>query len=69
MGMMGGMMDGPSTTVSVTLATLIVSGQRTTSPALPAMLPAPPAPNGSVARQRQVTFAMGMGMGGRAWTG
>jgi FtsP/CotA-like multicopper oxidase with cupredoxin domain len=69
MGMMGGMMDGPATDVSVTLATLAVVGQRTTSPALPAMLPAPPAPNGPVARQRQVTFAMGMGMGGMGLDG
>jgi FtsP/CotA-like multicopper oxidase with cupredoxin domain len=69
MGMMGGMMDGRATTVSVTLATLTVSGQRTTSPALPAMLPAPPAPNGPVARQRQVTLAMGMGMGGMGLDG
>jgi FtsP/CotA-like multicopper oxidase with cupredoxin domain len=69
LGMIGGMMDGPATTVSVTLATLVVSGQRTTSPSLPAMLPAPPAPNGPVARQRQVTFAMGMGTGGMGLNG
>jgi FtsP/CotA-like multicopper oxidase with cupredoxin domain len=64
-GMMGGMMDGgPATSGSITLASLSVSGPATTSPALPATLPAPPAPTGPVAARRQLTFATGMGSGG-----
>jgi FtsP/CotA-like multicopper oxidase with cupredoxin domain len=62
MGMMGGMMDGgPATTGPITLATLAVGGPATTAPALPATLPAPPVPPGPAARQRQLTFAVGMG--------
>jgi len=64
-GMMGAMMDGgPAATGPVTLATLAVSGPATTSPASPTTLPAPSAPTGAAARHRQLTFAMGMGMGG-----
>jgi FtsP/CotA-like multicopper oxidase with cupredoxin domain len=64
MAMMGEMMDrGLATTSPVTLAALAVSGPATTSPALPTTLPAPPAPTGPIARQRQLTFAMGMEMG------
>jgi FtsP/CotA-like multicopper oxidase with cupredoxin domain len=65
----GGMgMDGDSTTTGgpVTLATLTVSGPATTAPTLPATLPAPPAPQGRVAGQRRLTFAMGMGGMGMA---
>jgi FtsP/CotA-like multicopper oxidase with cupredoxin domain len=40
-----------------------LSGPATASPPLPATLPAPPIPQGPAVRQRQVTFAIGMGMG------
>ncbi|MFE7899787.1 multicopper oxidase family protein [Streptomyces sp. NPDC057424] len=59
-GMMGG---GRPTSGPVTLATLEASGPAATPPPLPGALPAPPALQGRVARQRRVTFAMGM-MGG-----
>jgi FtsP/CotA-like multicopper oxidase with cupredoxin domain len=65
-GMSGGMgMDGDGTTTGgpVTLATLTVSGPATTSATFPATLPALPAPQGPVAGQRRLTFAMGMGAG------
>jgi FtsP/CotA-like multicopper oxidase with cupredoxin domain len=68
----GGMgMDGDGTTTGgpITLATLTVSGQATTSPPLPATLPAPPAPQGPVTGRRQLTFAMGMGGGGMGMSG
>jgi FtsP/CotA-like multicopper oxidase with cupredoxin domain len=60
---MGRGRDGTTTGGPVTLATLTVSGPATTSPTLPATLPAPVAPQGPVAGRRQLTFAMGMGMG------
>jgi FtsP/CotA-like multicopper oxidase with cupredoxin domain len=60
-GGMGG--DGATTGGPVTVATLTVSGPATASAALPATLPAPPAPHGPVAGQRQLTFGMGMGAG------
>ena len=60
-GMMGDMMGGaPSARGPVTLATLAAAGPATTS-RLPATLPTPPIPQAPVARQRQLTFAMGMG--------
>jgi FtsP/CotA-like multicopper oxidase with cupredoxin domain len=62
MGMMGGMGGAASASGPVTLATLAVAGPATSSAPLPATLPAPPVPQGPSARQRQVTFAMGMGM-------
>jgi FtsP/CotA-like multicopper oxidase with cupredoxin domain len=70
MGEMGG--DGSSSTEPVTLATLQVSGPASTPPELPATLPVPPVPQGRVARQRRLTFAIGMdagmGMGAMAFT-
>ncbi|MGH3660223.1 MAG: multicopper oxidase domain-containing protein, partial [Micromonosporaceae bacterium] len=50
--------------------TLNVSGPAQRAVQLPATLPAPPAPPGPVVRQRELTFAMGMGMmtGGMAFT-
>jgi len=68
-GMMGG---GSVTSGRVTLAALVVTGLSTSPARLPAVLPAPSAPAGSVSRRRQVTFAMGMrggmGMGGMRFT-
>ncbi|MGH3944272.1 MAG: multicopper oxidase family protein [Pseudonocardiaceae bacterium] len=59
MSMMTGRASGP-----ITLATLAVGGPAGSAPPLPATLPAPPIPQGPVDRQRQLTFAIGMGMGG-----
>ncbi|MCA1836239.1 MAG: multicopper oxidase family protein, partial [Actinobacteria bacterium] len=59
MGMMGsGRARGP-----ITLATVTVQGPAQSLPPLPAALPTPALPRGPVDRQRQLTFAMGMGMG------
>ncbi|MGW3247234.1 multicopper oxidase family protein [Streptomyces sp. NPDC001070] len=65
-----GMMDGrPSTSGPVTLATLTTAGPATTTPTVPATLPAPAVPQGPVTGKRQLTFAMGpMGMGGMRFT-
>ncbi|MFE0510709.1 multicopper oxidase family protein [Streptomyces sp. NPDC058964] len=65
-GMMGG---GPPASGPVALATLEASGPAATPPSLPVTLPAPSAPQGRVARQRRLTFAMGMGMMGGTGTG
>ena len=64
-GMMGGMgMGGGSTSNRpITLATLAVTGPAARPPSLPASLPAPPTPQGPPTARRQLTFAMGMGMG------
>ncbi|MGW7365348.1 multicopper oxidase family protein [Streptomyces sp. NPDC054841] len=67
-----GMMDGrPSTSGPVTLATLVTAGPTTTTPSVPATLPAPAIPQGPVTGQRRLTFAMGMartGMAGMSFT-
>jgi FtsP/CotA-like multicopper oxidase with cupredoxin domain len=70
--MMGGNGGRTSTRSPVTLAVLAVSGPAAASPPLPATLPSPPIPQGPVAAQRQLTFAMtmgaGMGMGSMTFT-
>ncbi|MDQ3887600.1 MAG: multicopper oxidase domain-containing protein, partial [Actinomycetota bacterium] len=59
-----GMMNGGSVTSGgVVLAALNVTGPPAPSAPLPATLPAPSVPPGPVARQRHLTFAMGMNMG------
>ncbi|BCJ75866.1 copper oxidase [Catellatospora sp. IY07-71] len=64
LGMMGDMMNGgPAARGPVTLATLHSRGPAATPPPLPATLPAPPVPPDTVTARRQITFAMGMGMG------
>jgi FtsP/CotA-like multicopper oxidase with cupredoxin domain len=68
-GMMGPMAGGPATTGPVTIATLVVTGPPTTTPAMPAALPVPTALAGRAVRQRQLTLAMGMGMGMNAALG
>lgn len=62
--MMGrGMMNGGSVVSGqVTVATLAVTGPAGTPATLPAALPAPPLPPGPAVRERQLTFAMNMGM-------
>lgn len=69
MGMMGGMMGPGRPAGPITLATLAVDGPAGSSPPLPSALPGPPIPQGSVTRQRQLTFAMGMGDMGMAGMG
>jgi FtsP/CotA-like multicopper oxidase with cupredoxin domain len=69
LGMMGAMMDGGSPASGpVTLATLVAVGPATPPASLPATLPAPAVPQGPVTGQRQLTFGMGMGMGGMGFT-
>ncbi|MCA1671551.1 MAG: multicopper oxidase family protein, partial [Actinobacteria bacterium] len=65
---MGGMGGTSTSRGPITLATLSVSGPPERPVRLPATLPAPPAPPGPVTRQRALTFAMGMGMGGMSFT-
>jgi FtsP/CotA-like multicopper oxidase with cupredoxin domain len=60
-GMMSGM--GGRVTGPISLATLTVAGPAVSLPPLPATLPAPPIPPGPADGHRQLTFAMGMGMG------
>jgi FtsP/CotA-like multicopper oxidase with cupredoxin domain len=60
-GMRGGMRnDGTPAAGPITLATLISSGAPAPTPALPAALPAEPAPPQATA-ERTITFQMGMG--------
>lgn len=67
-GMMDGSM-GPSREAGpITLGALAVAGPALSSPPLPANLPAPPIPSAPVTGQRQLTFAMGMGMDGMSFT-
>ncbi|WP_329183447.1 multicopper oxidase family protein [Actinacidiphila glaucinigra] len=68
LGMMG---SRPTTSGPVTLATLATAGSATTTPAVPATLPAPAVSQGSVTGKRRLTFAMGTGrtdMGGMRFT-
>ncbi|WP_239153900.1 multicopper oxidase family protein [Amycolatopsis sp. FDAARGOS 1241] len=61
----GGTMNGGAVTSSrAVLAILNVAGPAMTSPSLPLRLPAPVVPPDPISRERRLTFAMGMNMGG-----
>ena len=68
-GGMGAMMGGAAASSGpVTLATMVTAGAPVTAPPLPtALLAEAPAP-GPVTGRRQITFQMGMGAGGMAFT-